>query len=66
MDILPSKRKSMVIAVTQKHQLKTLMLKLTFGINIVEQVREQRVLEVRLDEELKWQSHVDHVLKHLA
>ena len=56
----------MVVAVRQKHQLKPLMLKLTLGTEIVEQVREHRVLGVTLDEELKWQSHIDNVCKHLA
>ena len=44
----------MVVAARQKHQLKPLMLKLTLGTDIVEQVREHRVPGVTLDEELKW------------
>ena len=34
------------------------MFKLTFGTD-VEQICEYRVLGVTLDEELKWQSHID-------
>ncbi|WP_419598339.1 reverse transcriptase domain-containing protein [Thiolapillus sp.] len=66
MVIHPGKTKSMVVAARQKHQLKPLMLKLTLGTDIVEQVREHRVLGVTLDEELKWQSHIDNVCKQLA
>ena len=55
----------MVVAVRQKHQLKPLMLKLTNGTDIVKQVREHRVVGVTLDEELKWQSHIDNVCKQL-
>ena len=39
------------------------MPKLTLGTDIVEQVREHRVLGVTLDEELKWQSHIDNIRK---
>ena len=42
------------------------MLKLTLGAKLIEQVREHRVLGVTLDEELKWQSHIDSVCKRLA
>ena len=56
----------MIIVSRQKHQLKPLMFKLTLGTNIVKQVREHRVLRVTLDEELKWQSHIDNVCKQLA
>ena len=52
MVIHPGKTESMVVAARQKHQLKPLMLKLTLGTDIVEQVREHRVLGVTLDEEL--------------
>ena len=52
MVIHPRKTKSMLVAARQKHQLK-LMLKLTLGTDIVEQVREHRVLGDTLDEEFK-------------
>ena len=39
---------------------------LTLGANLIEQVREHRVLGVTLDEELKWQSHIDSVCKKFA
>ena len=50
----------------QKHQLKPLMLKLTLGTFIVEQVYEHRVLDVTLDEELKRQSRIYNTCKQLA
>ena len=50
----------------KKHQLKPLMRKLTLGTDIVEQVREHRVLGLTIDEELKWQSLFDHICKQLA
>ena len=64
--IHPGKTKSKVLASRQKHQRKPLMLKLTLGASLIEQVREHRVLGVRLDEELKWQSHIDSVCKKFA
>ena len=55
--IHPGKTKSMEVATRRKHKLKPLMLKLILGTDIVEQVREHRVLGATLDEELKLQSH---------
>ena len=63
--IHPGKTKRMVTALRQKHQIKPLMLKLTLCTNIVEQVREHRVLAVTFDEDLKRQSHVNNVCKQL-
>ena len=65
MAIDSGKTKGMVIASRQKHQFKPLMLKLTLSTNIVEQVREHRVLRVTLDEDLRWQSQIDNVCKQL-
>ena len=66
MVIHPGKTQSMVVAARQKHQLKPPILQLSLGTDIVEQVREQRVLGVTFDEELKWLSHIDNVCKQLA
>ena len=52
----------MVIASRQKHQLKPL----TLGTNITEQVREHKVLGITIDEELKWQPHIDNIFKQVA
>ena len=48
----------MVLASRQKHQRKPLSL--------IKQVPEHRALGVTLDEELKWQSHIDSVCKKFA
>ena len=53
----------MVLASRQKHQLKPLILNLTLGTNITEQVR---VLGITIDEELKWQPHIDNICKQVA
>ena len=42
------------------------MLRLTLGAKFIEQVCEHRVFGVTLDEELKWQSHIDSVCKKFA
>ena len=42
------------------------MLNLTLGTNIIEQVREHRVLGVTTDEELKWQLQIDYTCKQVA
>ena len=39
---------SMALASRQKHQLKPLILNLTLGTNIIEQVREHRFLGLQL------------------
>ena len=66
MVVHPEKTKSMVLASRQKHQLKPLILNLILGTNIIEQVREHRVLGITTDEELKWQLHIDNICKQVA
>ena len=46
--------------------LKPLILNLTLGTNVIEQVREHRVLGITIDEELKWQPHIDNICKQVA
>ena len=66
MVIHPHKTKCMVLTTRQKHQRRPLTLNLTLGKTPVQQVREHRVLGVIIDEELKWQSHIDNVCKHVS
>ena len=66
MVVQPGKTKSMVLASRQKHQLKPLILNLTLGTNIIEQVCEHRVLGITIFEELKWQPHIDNICKQVA
>ena len=43
------------------------MLNLTLGTNITEQVREHnRVLWITINEESKWQPHIDNICKQVA
>ena len=42
------------------------MLNLTLGTNIIQQVREHRVLGITIDEELKRQPHIDNIRKQVA
>ena len=57
----PKKKKSMVIATRQKHQLSPFQLKLTLEKTDIEQVHEHLVLGVTIDAEMKWQSHLNIV-----
>ena len=66
MVIHPHKTKCMVLTTRQKHQRRPLTLNLTLGKTPVQQVREHRVLGVIIDEELKWQSHIDNMCKHVS
>ena len=50
----------------QKHQLKPLIHNLTLGTNIIEQVREHRIFVTSINEELKWQPHIDNICKQVA
>ena len=50
MVVHPGKTKSMVLASSEKYQLKPLILNLTLGTNITEQIREHRVLGITSDE----------------
>ena len=54
------KTKCMILTTRQKHQRRPLTLNLTLGKSPVQQVREHRILGIIIDEELKWQSHIDN------
>ena len=66
MVIHPHKTKCMVLTTKQRHQRRPLTLNLTLEKSPVQQVCEHRVLGVIIDEELKWQSHIDNICKHLS
>ena len=66
MVIHPQKTKSMLITTRQKHQIEPLILHLNLKGNIIDQVREHRVLGVIIDEELKWQAHIEKTAHKLA
>ena len=60
------KKKKKHISLEIKHQRKPLMLKLTLGTNLIEQIRERRVLGVTLDKVLNWQSPIDIACKQIG
>ena len=62
----PSKSKCMLIATRQKHQRNLPALDLNVNSKPVKQVSEHRLLGVTVDEQLKWQTHIENVCKKIA
>ena len=60
------KTKSMIIATRQKHQLSKLSLTLSVDGCVVEQVSDHKLLGIIIDDNLSWQSHINHVSKKLS
>ena len=59
MAVNPTKTKCMLMATRQKHQKKQLPLNLKFETTPIEQVSKHRLLGVTVDEQLKWQAHIN-------
>ena len=55
----PEKTKSMVVATRQKHQRGIPPLRLMFSSQVIEQISEHRNFGVILDDQLKWQAHIN-------
>ena len=55
----PEKTKSMVVATRQKHQRGIPPLRSMLNSQAMEQVSEHRHLGVILDDQLKWQAHIN-------
>ena len=66
MIIHPQKTKCMVITSRQKHQLRPLNLSLSIKDHPIDQVHKHKVLGVIIDDELKWENHIDFLSKKLA
>jgi exonuclease III len=66
MALHPKKSKSMLIATWQKQLLQPLTLNLKLGPTVIEQVHEHRVLGIVIDDELRWQSHIDFINKRIS
>ena len=66
MIIHPQKTKCMVITSRQMHQLRPLMLNLSINNHPIEQASTHKVLGIIIDQELKWESHIDSLAKKLA
>ena len=64
--IHPQKTKCMVITSRQKHQLEPLTLKLFIDNTPLEQVHSHNVLGVIIDDELRFENHIDFLTKKLA
>ena len=60
------KTKCMLITTRQKHQKKLAPLKLHVDFDPIEQVSEHSLLGVIVDNELKWQSHINKIEKTLS
>ena len=54
-----NKTKRMLMATIQKHQKQQLSLNLNFETTPIEQVLKHRLLGVTVDEQLKWQTHIN-------
>ena len=57
----PGKTKCMIITSRQKHQSNKFTIHLSLNNTIIDQVKEHKVLGVIIDEELKWQSHINSI-----
>ena len=62
----PEKTKSMVVATCQKHQHGLPPLRLMLNSQIIDQVLEHRHLGVILDDQLKWQAHINSITNAVA
>ena len=62
----PQKTKSMVITSRQKHQRAPLHINLSIGSASIDQVDSHRVLGVTVDNELRWQPHINNVCKTVS
>ena len=66
MVINPIKTKSMTIATRQKHQLSSLPLDLVLNGVKTNQVSEHRLLDITIDNKLRWDSHINNVCKTVS
>lgn len=62
----PRKTKSMVITTRQKHQRVLPSLDLLLSSQVIEQVSEHRHLGVIIDDQLKWQAHINCLTNTIA
>ena len=62
----PEKTKSMVVVTRQMHQRGIPPLRLMLNSQVIEQVSEHRHLGVILDDQLKWQAHINSITNAVA
>ena len=56
----------MLMATRQKHQIQQLPFNLNFETTPVEQVSKHRLLRVTVDEQLKWQTHINNICRTVS
>ena len=66
MALNPTKTKCMSMTTRQKHQKKQLPLNLKFETTPIEQVLKHRLLGVTVDEQLKWQTHINNICRTVS
>ena len=66
MALNPSKSKCMVITSRQMHQRHPLDLSLQLNGKTIQQVREHRLLGVKIDDQLNWVAHINFIQKRLS
>jgi len=66
MTLHPNKSNSMVITSRQKHQRAPLILNLKLHADPIEQVTSHRVLGITVDQELRWDVHINNIRKILS
>ena len=66
MALNPTKPKCLLMATRQRHQKKQLPLNLKFETTPIEQVSKHRLLGVTVDEQLKWQAHINNMCKTVS
>ena len=59
----PTKTKRILMATRQKHQLP---LNLNFQTTPIDQVSKHRLLGVDVDEQLKWQTHINNICRTVS
>ena len=66
MALNPTKTRGMLMATRQKHQKEQFPLNLKFETTPIEQVSKHRVLGVTVDEQLKWQTHINNMCRTVS
>lgn len=62
----PEKTKCMIITTRQKHQRQLLTLNLSVEDQVIQQVKEHRHLGILIDNEIKWEAHINSLTKSIA
>ena len=66
MALNPTETKCMLMATRQKHQKLQLSLNLNLETTPIEQVSKHRALGVTVDEQLKWQTHINNICRTVS